>query len=228
MGDAMKYQISIDHAVNLRGGLLLLALLALLGVVLSGCSSAPGYPEPTTEEMIAAQYVDSGPEPEPEVVPPEAGEVPPEQAAGEPEVMEMGEDNMPVAMPGEEPVEQPVEQMQPMGEPAADSPVEKPLLVAVLSNPSEREKGEKAAMIIGTNEREYLERVLRKEVKIAYISTMESHTINLSGIRYRSNHLKSAIEVAAVLPRYQLIEPMEPAELKNEVDLIVYVGKNFK
>lgn len=109
-------------------------------------------------------------------------------------------------------------------------PTIKPMLrVAVMNNPGQRAKGDKAALIIGTYQKEYLEKILGMSIRVAYISEFKDHIIKRSGIRFRPNFLKPALEVASVLPKQQLVEPMAPKEVaKREVDLIVYVGENYK
>ena len=101
--------------------------------------------------------------------------------------------------------------------------------VAVLSSQSQPEKGQNIALILGTYRRDMLEELMGMAVEIAYISHMKQDVTRQSAIHFRPNFLRAAVSVASVLPREQDLRPMSADEQRQEsVDLLVYVGKNYR
>lgn len=134
----------------------------------------------------------------------------------------------------------PVMREEPPAEPAASTgiPYEKafpeafkqiaPVRIGILSNPRRPVTGEQIALIIGTFQRERLERALGRPLRIAFISRSAKPNKTKTLLRYRPDFLKAAIQVATAIPAAQVVEPMSEDELTHqEIDLFIYIGSNI-
>ena len=190
-------------------------MLLLSAVALAACG---GQPEPPPSPPAAAQAVQAPP-PEPEPPPPPEPAVPPQFEAGT-QPPYGGASPEPQPPP---PAEVPYDQAFP---PPEGSP---PVRIAILSSPSRPEDGARLALVLGTYQRERLERELGREVKIAFVSRSASEHQKRSVVHYREGNLKAATAVAASIPAGQVVAPMTPEEAGQEgVDVFVYVGTDLR
>lgn len=117
----------------------------------------------------------------------------------------------------------------PFDEAVPPLPQEPTVKIAVFSEESQQEKGWQVALMIGSSGREFIEAKLGAAVILAYVSHLKKIPTRYSAIHFRPNFFLAAQTVAVELPNRQTVEPMTESELKREgVDLIVYVGKDFK
>lgn len=106
--------------------------------------------------------------------------------------------------------------------------------VAVLSKATQSSKARQVALVIGLYQRDFLERNLGQAVQVVNVSHYSAgpSDSNLpargSLIYFRPQQLHAAMEVAAVLPDEQRIEPMNAEQIAREgVDLIVMLGQDY-
>lgn len=110
-----------------------------------------------------------------------------------------------------------------------DFAAEPTVRIAVLAYPDRIDAGQRVALLLGKYQRKRLERELGKLVQVVYVSEAEQAHGRRSVVRYRTDHLKAAVRVAAAMPREQVVEPMSvDEEARTGVDLIVYVGGDVR
>ncbi len=123
----------------------------------------------------------------------------------------------------------PVTDGVPFDEAVPPLPKEPTVKVAVFSEETQQEKGRQVALMIGGPGREFIEAKLGAAVVLAYVSHLKKIPTRHSAIHFRPNFFQAAQTVAVELPNRQTVGPMTESELKREgVDLIVYVGKDYK
>ena len=106
---------------------------------------------------------------------------------------------------------------------------EQPVRIAVLSSPARPAAGQRIGMILGKFQKKRLEKALGRKVMVAYVSRSTKKHGENTIIRYRPDFLKAAIQVAAVLPKNQVVEAMQPSDMAlHEVDVIVYLGDRIR
>jgi len=198
-------------------------LLVAAVLLLAACSSEQPQPPPEQEPEAAME------ETEPEQGAAEEGQAEGEEmaAAEEPpqdEAMAPEPEPEPEPMPPPEPPQQ-AETRWDEAFPEDFEPA--PMVrIAVLSHPQRLDQGRRVALLLSKFQKKRLERELGKKVKVVYVSEASEPHGDRSVIRYRKEHLKAAIRVAAAMPREQLVEPMSvEEEAQVGVDLIVYVGE---
>ncbi len=142
----------------------------------------------------------------------------------EPEPVEEVAEPQPPPPPEPEPERVPWEEAFP-----EDFAAEPTVRIAVLAYPDRIEAGQRVALLLGKYQRKRLERELGKLVQVVYVSEAEQAHGRRSVVRYRTDHLKAAVRVAAAMPREQVVEPMSvDEEAQTGVDLIVYVGGDVR
>ncbi|MDH4248075.1 MAG: hypothetical protein OEW39_09670 [Deltaproteobacteria bacterium] len=101
--------------------------------------------------------------------------------------------------------------------------------IAVVGAVESPDKSQGVAYVIGTLQRERLERVIGKQVKIAYVSVALAIPTRTSRIRFRPDAVKAAVNIASAMTRPQVIEPMtEQEQAQDGVDIIIYVGPEYR
>jgi hypothetical protein len=145
----------------------------------------------------------------------------------------------PPAAPPPPPAPLAVQEAQPEPPQEAGIPYEKafpeafekvqPVRIGVLSSPQGPAAGDQIALILTNFQRKRLERALGASVEVAFVSRSNKKHKRKTHIRYRPNFLKAAIQVATVIPREQVVEPMTEQELqREEVDMFIYVGTSVR
>lgn len=106
--------------------------------------------------------------------------------------------------------------------------------VAILSKATQPNKAQQMALLIGRYQRDFLERNLGQAVQVVNVSHYSAGSASSNGpasgslIYFRPEQLHAAMEVAAVLPDEQRIEPMSAEQIAREgVDLIVMLGQDY-
>jgi predicted small lipoprotein YifL len=207
-----------------RSGLAVLALLLLL--TLSACGGNGDVTAPTEAEQTAAEQAAA--EAQAAAEQEEAGEqaqAPAEPA--EPEVPEeFSSDRPPVYQAPTEPAAAPEREI-PYEEAFPPPPPKDTLVrVSVLSHANAPQTGERIALVIGTLQKERLEKRLGKEVRL--IVTSRGHQRNLRGsvVQFREGYLDAAMAIASTLSDAQHVEPMPQEESEREgIDVLILAGR---
>lgn len=98
--------------------------------------------------------------------------------------------------------------------------------VSVLSHAAAPQAGERIALVVGTLQKERLEKRLGKEVRL--IVTARGHERNIRGslLLFREGYLDAAMAIASTLSDAQRVEPMAPEESEREgVDVLILAGR---
>ena len=101
--------------------------------------------------------------------------------------------------------------------------------VAVLSSPNRVSEAERVAMMLSTFQNRRLEAMIGQPVEVAYVSQSTRPHTTQTIIRYREGFLKAAVQIAAILPFEQVVEPMTADEAnRDSIDVIIYVGLSLQ
>lgn len=101
--------------------------------------------------------------------------------------------------------------------------------VGIMSGSSQASAGQNLARMLSQEERKYMEDTLGLGMKIAFVSETDRPQTRRTRIRYRAPYLKTAVDIAALLPAPQQIEPMSDADAARQgVDVLVQIGTDLR
>jgi hypothetical protein len=84
------------------------------------------------------------------------------------------------------------------------------------------------SVYLGKEKRQYIEESLGIKLDIVNISNAKNDMHEQSAIYFRSNFLKSALFLAAMIPGEQRLIPIDNSRERLGVDIEIYLGKDFK
>jgi len=124
-------------------------------------------------------------------------------------------------------------EVQPTGIPFDEAfprvPDEATLNIGILSASTEITKGKKVAALIGDHERVYLERMMGRPLHILFITHTDEEIGDKTVIQFRPEYVHAAMELAALLPNEQKLEPMPYGKRdQKDVHLLLYVAESYK
>jgi len=151
-------------------------------------------------------------------------EIPPEQRPTE-QIGPGSDPTLEMPLPETPPqAEQPKESLGPLV--LAPVPVEinpGEVRFAIMHRPGKETQSRKVAILLGDLQNKRLEKLLHKQVRVAYISRMpkaDRHDV----IRYRPGFVQAAAKAATMVPGAQAVEPMTEKELTLVgVDVVIYL-----